>query len=84
MRTEYGKIIGIADANEAEAAFIKSKELRFSYCQLVYKPDEYTKEAAKIILAASKKHSMPIVSFFAGYKDGCYGVGMSDSFKIQE
>ncbi len=82
MRTEYGKIVGITDASEAEAAFIRTKELGFSYCQLVYKPDEYTEEAAKIILDASKKHNLPIVSFFAGYKDGRYGVGMSESFKI--
>ena len=81
MRTEYGKIIGITNVSDAEAEFIKAKKLGFSYCQLVYKPDEYTEEAAKIILEASKKHNMPIVSMFAGYKDGHYGVNMSDSFK---
>ena len=26
MRTEYGKIVGITDASEAEAAFIRTKE----------------------------------------------------------
>lgn len=81
MRTEYGKILAITDINDAETAFKKTKELGFSYCQLVYKPDEYTKEAAKIILEASKKHNVPIVSMFAGYKDGHYGITMSDSFK---
>lgn len=81
MRTEYGKFLVITNINDTEAAFIRVKELGFHYCQLLYKPKEYTEEAAKIILDASKKYNVPIVSMFAGYNDYHYPTSRSDSFK---
>lgn len=66
---EYGTLLRLKDATDAEEAFKKLKSFGFSYCQLVYKPEKYTKEAAEIIKSASDKSGVTIVSLFAGYND---------------
>ena len=82
MRTDYGKFLAISNIDNTDAEFIKLKELGFSYCQLIYKPVEYTEKAAKIIFEASKKHNVPIVSMFAGFRDGNYALSRTDSFRV--
>lgn len=69
LMKEYGSLVRLKDANDAEASFEKLKELGFSYCQLVYKPQVYTVDDAKIIREAAKKQNVRIVSLFAGYND---------------
>ena len=66
---EYGSLVRLKDANDAESSFEKLKELGFSYCQIVYKPKVYTADDAKIIREAAKKQNVRIVSLFAGYND---------------
>lgn len=66
---EYGTLLRLKNATDAEEAFKKLKSLGFSYCQLVYKPEKYTKEAAEIIKSAADKTGVSIVSLFAGYND---------------
>lgn len=66
---EYGTLLRIQNAKDAEAGMTKIKELGFSYCQLVYKPDKYTEEDAKTIRLAMEKQGVKIVSLFAGYRD---------------
>ena len=66
---EYGTLLRLKNATDAKKAFKKLKSLGFSYCQLVYKPEKYTKEAAEIIKSAADKTGVSIVSLFAGYND---------------
>jgi len=46
---EYGTLVRLKNVENAEASFKKLKEMGFSYCQLVYKPEKYTDEDAKVI-----------------------------------
>ena len=78
---EYGSLVRLKDANDAEASFEKLKELGFSYCQLVYKPNRYTADAAKIIQAAAVKQNVRIVSLFAGYNDSYTKWDMYEDYK---
>lgn len=78
---EYGSLVRLKDANDAEASFEKLKELGFSYCQLVYKPKVYTADAAKTIQAAAVKQNVRIVSLFAGYNDNYTKWDMYEDYK---
>ena len=69
MVKEYGTLVRFNDANEADESFGKLKSLGFSRCQLVYKPETYTDEAAVSIRAAADRQGVTIVSLFAGYND---------------
>lgn len=82
MTREYGSLVRLKDANDAGAAFEKLKELGFSYCQLVYKPNRYTESAAKTIQAAALKQRVRIVSLFAGYHDSYTNWDIYEDFKI--
>ncbi len=66
---EYGTLVRLNDINKAEEHFLKLKEMGFSYCQLVYKPEKYVKEDAQAIKEAAEKQNIKIVSLFAGYYD---------------
>lgn len=65
----YGTFLRITDINDAENAFFDLKNRGFDCCHLVYKPEVYTKEAAEIILNASKKSGIKIEALFAGFRD---------------
>ena len=69
MERKIGTLVRFNDANEADGAFERLKSLGFSCCQLVYKPQKYTNEAAEIVKAAAVAHGVEIVSLFAGYND---------------
>ena len=79
---EYGTLVRLKNAEDAEAAFEKIKNLGFSYCQLVYKPEKYTDEAAEIIKTAAQNQDCRIVSLFAGYYDTHAKWDMYNDFKI--
>lgn len=79
---EYGSLVRLKNANDAEASFKKLKKLGFSYCQLVYKPEVYTADSAKTIQAAAVKQSVRIVSLFAGYNDSYTKWDMYEDYKI--
>lgn len=81
LMKEYGSLVRLKDANDAEASFEKLKELGFSYCQLVYKPKVYTADDAKIIREAAVKQNVRIVSLFAGYNDSYTKWDMYEDYK---
>lgn len=69
MLKEYGSLVRVSDPKDAREGFAKLKLIGFSYCQLVYKPEVYTEEAAKMIKAAADAENVKIVALFAGYND---------------
>lgn len=69
MLKEYGSLVRVSDPKDAREGFAKLKLIGFSYCQLVYKPDIYTEEAAQLIKAAADAENVKIVALFAGYND---------------
>lgn len=79
---EYGTLVRLKNAEDAEAAFEKIKNLGFSYCQLVYKPAKYTDEAAELIKNAAQNQDCKIVSLFAGYYDTHAKWDLFNDFKI--
>lgn len=79
---EYGSLVRLKDAKDAESSFEKLKELGFSYCQLVYKPKAYTDDDAKTIREAAIKQNVRIVSLFAGYNDSYTKWDMYEDYKI--
>lgn len=66
---KLGTLLRISDINEAESKFETLKNNGFSACQIVYKPEVYTKEDAQIIKAAAEKHGIDISAQFCGYYD---------------
>lgn len=79
---EYGTLVRLQTADSAKASFEKLKESGFSYCQLVYKPEKYTPEAADIIKSAAESTGVRIVSLFAGYYDGFTKWDMYEDYKL--
>lgn len=79
---EYGTLVKLSDVKNAEASFIKLKEMGFSYCQLVYKPKVYTIADAETIGLAAQKQNVKIVSLFAGYYDTFTKWDMYEDFKL--
>ena len=79
---EYGSFVRLSDPKDALASFEKLRSLGFSYCQLVYKPKTYTKEAADIIRTAAEKSGTRIVSMFAGFNDSYTKWDLYDDYKL--
>lgn len=79
---EYGTLVRISDPADAEAAFERLKSLGFSYCQLIYKPKKYTREAADIIRAAAERTGMRVVAMFAGFRDSHTKWDLYGDFKL--
>ncbi|MDD6308939.1 MAG: sugar phosphate isomerase/epimerase [Clostridia bacterium] len=67
---KLGTLVRITNVNQAEEKFANLRQHGFSSCQLVYKPDVYTKEDADIVRAAADKHNIEISAQFCGYKKG--------------
>ena len=57
---KLGTLVRITNVNQAEEKFANLRQHGFSSCQLVYKPDVYTKEDADIVRAAADKHNIEI------------------------
>ena len=51
---KLGTFLRICDINDAQSKFENLKKSGFDSCQLVYKPDVYKKEDAKIIKSAAE------------------------------
>lgn len=62
-------MLRINDPSEAKEGFLRLKSYGFEVCQLVYKPEKYTSEAAKIIKEAANEAGIEIPSQFCGYYD---------------
>lgn len=66
---KLGTLLRITDINECEAKFKELSNMGFESCQLVYKPDVYTSDAAQIIKLAAQKENIEISAQFCGFKD---------------
>ncbi len=79
---DYGTLVRLKSAADAEDSFARLKELGFSYCQLVYKPQKYTIVDAEAIKLAAQRQNVKIVALFAGYNDNFTKWDMYDDYKI--
>lgn len=66
---KFGTLTHITNLDDCDKKFKRLKDLGFEACQLVYKPDVYTKEAAEIIKESAAKYNIDISAQFAGFKD---------------
>ncbi len=78
---EYGTLARVKTATDAEKVLLRIKDAGFAYCQLVFKPDTYTVEDAKIIKEASDKTGIKITAIFAGFKDDFTKWNISTDYK---
>ena len=66
---KFGTFLRLLKIENAQNAFANLKKNSFSCCHLVYKPDVYTEEDARIVKAAADENGIEISALFAGYKD---------------
>lgn len=69
---EIGTLVRIENINEADQKFSGLKNMGFSVCQIVYKPDVYKYEEADMIRDAAERHGVKITAQFCGYNDAFY------------
>ena len=67
---KLGTLVRITDPADADRAFQPVAEMGFKSCQLAYKPENFTREAANLIRAAADRHGIEISAHFCGYRDG--------------
>ena len=65
----YGTFLRLSSPENAGKEFSALAERGFDCCHLVYKPEKYEAEAAKLIKAAADKSGVQISAMFAGFKD---------------
>ena len=66
---KFGTLVRLKNIDDCAVAFEKVKAMNLESCQLVYKPESYTLESAKIIKEAAEKCGIEISAFFAGFYD---------------
>ncbi len=66
---KFGKFLRLKNIENTDAAFKEIVDKGFESCQLVYKPENYDLEEAKIIKAAAQKYNVDISAMFCGYYD---------------
>lgn len=66
---KFGTLVRLKNIDDCVVAFEKVKAMNLESCQLVYKPEKYTLESAKIIREAAEKCGIEISAFFAGFYD---------------
>ena len=66
---KFGTLVRLKDVRESTAAFKKVKEMGLESCQLVYKPERYRLEDARVIKSAAAENGVEISAFFAGFYD---------------
>ena len=66
---KFGTLVRLKNIEDCVASFEKVKAMNLESCQLVYKPEKYDLESAKIIKAAAEKCGIEISAFFAGFYD---------------
>ncbi len=76
---KFGTLVRLNDLSKTREQFENLAKEGIYLCQLVYKPERYTKEDAQTILNASKEFGVEICAMFAGYRDNyCYWDGYHD------
>ena len=66
---KFGTLVRLNNVADCDASFKKVKDMGLQSCQLVYKPETYTADDAKIIKNAAVKWDIEISAFFAGFRD---------------
>ncbi|MBR5508310.1 MAG: sugar phosphate isomerase/epimerase [Clostridia bacterium] len=66
---QLGTFLRINDISEADGKFKELAGYGFTSCQLVYKPETYKSEDARVIKDAAEKYAIDISAMFCGYKD---------------
>lgn len=66
---KLGVMLHLKDVQEADEQFANLSDRGFEACQLIYKPQTYTAEAAHIIRRAAADHGIDISAQFCGYYD---------------
>ena len=66
---KFGTMVRVKDINCVQAQFQTLINEGLEACQLVYKPEVYTKEDAQIIVEAIKNTGIDVCSMFAGFRD---------------
>lgn len=66
---KLGTLVRIENICEAESKFAELRKYGFESCQLVYKPEKYTREDAETIKNAAEKYGIEISAQFCGYYD---------------
>lgn len=67
---KLGTLVRITDLERVDEAFSPLAEMGFTSCQLAYKPEVFTKEAAQKIRSSADKYNIEISAHFCGYRDG--------------
>ncbi len=78
---KYGSLVRLSMPEEALGAFTRLKDSGFDCCQLVYKPEEYTEEAAKTIRDAASEVGIDVTAMFAGFRDSFTTWDIHDGYK---
>ncbi len=66
---KFGTLVRISDLADAQRKFAELNDSGFQSCQLVYKPEVYTQEAAKEIRKAADANGIEISAMFCGFYD---------------
>ncbi|NLM79132.1 MAG: sugar phosphate isomerase/epimerase [Ruminococcaceae bacterium] len=67
---KLGTLVRITDPDQADACFAPVAAVGITSCQLAYKPEHFTREAASKIRQSADKHQIEISAHFCGYRDG--------------
>lgn len=66
---KLGTLVRIENIKDSKEKFLQIKKMGFESCQLVYKPEKYLAEDAKIIKKAADVSGIDISAQFCGYYD---------------
>lgn len=66
---KFGTLVRVKDINEVQVQFQRLVSESLEVCQLVYKPERYTKEDANKIVDAATNTGIHICALFAGVRD---------------
>ncbi|MBE6705129.1 MAG: sugar phosphate isomerase/epimerase, partial [Ruminococcaceae bacterium] len=66
---KFGTMTHITSLDQCDEKFKTLRENGFEACQLIYKPEEYTDEAAKTVKEKAEFYGIDISAQFAGFRD---------------
>lgn len=67
---KLGTLIRVTDPDHANESFARLAAMGFNSCQLAYKPEVFTKDAAAKIREVADRNGIEISAHFCGYRDG--------------
>ena len=66
---KFGTMTHITSLDQCDEKFKTLRENGFEACQLIYKPEEYTDEAARTVKEKAEYYGIDISAQFAGFRD---------------